>query len=91
MKKTATALRFLPQQDSAPRLVASGEGWLADEIERIARAKGVPIVRDAGLASALNALDLGDEIPENLYTAVSVLFRFLLERDSQKNSRKENG
>ncbi len=55
----------------APRVVASGQGSIAERILEEARRAGVPIRQDAALAEALGKLNLGREVPEDLYTAVA--------------------
>jgi len=66
----ASALQYEPG-DRAPRVVASGRGMLAQRIIEAARDAGVPVTSDPALARALEALDLGDEVPEALYRAVA--------------------
>jgi flagellar biosynthesis protein len=68
-KRTAAALRY--EGVGAPELVASGRGHAAEKILEVARAAGVPIREDRLLAEALAALDLGSEVPEELYRAVA--------------------
>lgn len=82
LKPKATALRFLPHKDRAPRVVATGEGILAERIEKLAKESGVEVIQDPLLADNLSKLGLGAEIPEELYRVVATLFRFLLEKDS---------
>lgn len=84
MSTKATALQFLPERDMAPRIVASAEGTMAEEILRLAKKNGVEIVKDPHLADTLTGLQLGTEIPENLYRAVAILFQFLWEKDPKK-------
>jgi FlhB-like protein len=67
----AVALRYREEEDSAPRIVAQGDGELARRIVEAAHAYGVPVVRDIPVARALAELDVGDEIPEALYEAVA--------------------
>jgi flagellar biosynthesis protein len=67
----AAALRYDNQGAGAPTVVASGRGVIAEKILEAARAAGVPIREDALLAEALSALDVGTEIPAELYTAVA--------------------
>ena len=55
----------------APKVVAKGEGFIAEEIESVARQNDVPLVQDSTLASVLVNVPLGDEIPENFYLAVA--------------------
>jgi FlhB-like protein len=71
----ATALKYSEDEDSAPSIVAQGQGEVAKLIIEAARAYGVPIVRDVPVARALNELELGDEIPEALYEAVAEILR----------------
>lgn len=76
----AAALRYSESdtdetEDSAPRLVAKGEGELAKRIVDAARAYGVPVMRDVPVARALSELEVGDEIPEALYEAVAEILR----------------
>jgi type III secretion protein U len=74
----ACALRYDEGRgDSAPVLVASGEGALAAGIVRAAHAFGVPVVEDVPLARALIELGEGEPIPEVLYVAVAEILREL--------------
>lgn len=72
----ACALRYDAEEgDAAPVVVASGEGDLAKQIVEAARAYGVPVLRDVPLARALLELEIGGEIPEDLYEAVAEILR----------------
>ena len=57
--------------EGAPRLVAKGEGELAERIKATAQEVGVPVVEEAGLVQMLCQIPLGDEIPPALYVAVA--------------------
>ena len=81
----AAALKYNSDRDRAPRLVASGQGKVAETIEKIAIEANVPIVEDAALISALLALEVGDEIPEQLYLAVAKILSFLYTVDSNSS------
>ena len=52
-------------------MVASGRGLIADRIVAAARSAGISVREDAALVEALAGLDLGQEIPEDLYAAVA--------------------
>jgi flagellar biosynthesis protein len=67
--RRASALKY--EGAGAPKVLASGRGLIADRIVATARAAGIAIREDAALAEALSGLDLGREIPEDLYTAVA--------------------
>jgi FlhB-like protein len=77
----ACALKYVEDEDSAPVVVASGEGDLAQRIIRAARDYGIPIVRDVPLARALRELEVGDVIPEALYEAVAEILRAAWEEE----------
>ena len=64
-------------------MVASGQGLIADKIVAAAKEAGVPIRQDAALAEALAKLDLGREIPEDLYTAVAEALAWAYRLDSR--------
>jgi flagellar biosynthesis protein len=69
-RRTAAALRY-EGGSGAPTVVASGKGHVADKIVEAARAAAVPVREDRLLAEALAALELGTEVPEELYAAVA--------------------
>ncbi|HHV52613.1 MAG TPA: hypothetical protein GXX52_03925 [Synergistaceae bacterium] len=86
--KKAAALRYEAEKDEAPRVVASGQGVMAERIIEIAKESGVPIVEDPMLASALLFVELGEEIPVELYEAVARVLAFLyrLDRDGKTSN-----
>lgn len=73
----AVALRYDPENMDAPQVVASGRRLQAQEIRRIARRHGVPVIRNVPLARALIELELAEEIPGELYEAVAEVLRFV--------------
>lgn len=60
----------------APSVTAKGVGSVAQEIYRIAKENDIPLHEDAELASLLSRLDIGEEIPRNLYIAVAEVIAF---------------
>ncbi len=69
--RQAVALGYDRAHDEAPRVVASGQGPVADRILAAARDHGVPIKEDPVLAAALATLDLETSIPSDLYAVVA--------------------
>lgn len=61
---------------STPTVSATGIGKIAEEIIRIAEENGVPLQQDKELVSVLAELELGDEIPENLYRVIAEVIAF---------------
>jgi flagellar biosynthesis protein len=70
----AVALRY--DGKNAPRVTAKGEADIAEQICRIAREHDVPLYENTAMARVLSQIDLGDEIPENLYRAVAEIIAF---------------
>jgi len=60
----------------APTVTAKGYDEVAREIYRIAKENNIPMHEDAELASLLSRLDIGEEIPRNLYIAVAEVIAF---------------
>ncbi|ETR75536.1 type III secretion protein [Afipia sp. P52-10] len=72
----AIALEY--DKKGAPRVVAKGRGTIGEKIIEIAKANDVPIEENEVLAGALSNVDLGDEIPQELYKAVAEVLVFVL-------------
>jgi len=79
-RDVTAALRYTGT--GAPRVIAAGRGHVAATILARAREAGVPVHRDPELADTLAALALGDEVPEELWTAVAqvLAWAYRLER-----------
>jgi flagellar biosynthesis protein len=74
----AVALHYDKADFPVPRVVAKGHGDLGQKIIETARAIGVPIESNPGLAEALAQVELDGEIPEHLYRAVAEVLIFVL-------------
>ncbi|MEE2961348.1 MAG: EscU/YscU/HrcU family type III secretion system export apparatus switch protein [Myxococcota bacterium] len=88
----AVAIKYNKEtDDAAPTVVAKGERIWAEKILEEARHYGVPIVRNVPLAQALNKVDVGNEIPEELYDAVAEVLNFVytLAEEQQNKGKKK--
>lgn len=74
--KTAIALMYNPD-DIAPRVIASGKGYLAEKIIDSANREKIPVHEDAKLAKTLSHLQIGEAIPEELYEVVAEVLVFV--------------
>jgi flagellar biosynthesis protein len=72
----AVALHY--DKKGAPRVVAKGRGSIGEKIIEIAKAHDIPIEENEVLAGALSKVELGDEIPAELYRAVAEVLVFVL-------------
>ena len=81
--KKAAAIRYNPNKDRAPRLVAKGAGYLAEKIIEVAQRYDIPIKEDGELVKALNKLQINVEIPVELYGAMAEVLAFLYATDKK--------
>ena len=79
----AAALRYKPDRDYAPIVVASGQGDIADTILKIAEEAGVPNYVEPGLAKVLSKLEPGTPIPRETYRLVAEIITFIWKLDQQ--------
>ena len=79
----ATALHY-DRSDAAPRVTATGSGYVAQRIIDVAREHGVPVRSDPALARALAALDLGKEVPDAMYRAVAEALAWAYRLDAKR-------
>ena len=75
----AVCVRYDAEECEAPTITEKGVGERALRIKNEAQKLGVPVVRDIPLARSLIHLDVGDEIPEELYEAVAVVLKTAME------------
>ncbi|MCP3916417.1 MAG: flagellar biosynthesis protein FlhB [bacterium] len=73
----AVGLRYDGDSEEAPRVVAKGRGEVAERILAIAKENGVAVRHDPDLMQMLSVVELGDEIPAEMYEAVARLVSFL--------------
>jgi flagellar biosynthesis protein len=86
-QKSAVGIKYLQSNDGvspneglpsggAPSIIAKGFGDLAEEIIALARQNGVLVHEDPYLSEFLATLDLGQEIPDQLYHVIAELISF---------------
>ena len=73
-QRSATALKY--DGKAAPTIVAKGHGELAEDIIALAKEHGVLIHQDDELNRLLSQLQLGDNIPKELYVVIAELIAF---------------
>lgn len=73
----AVALRYAEETMTAPRISAKGQDERAKEILKLARRHDVPVMRNIPLARGLFQVELGQEVPEELYTAVAEVLNWV--------------
>ena len=94
LNQKAVALSYDEEGQAAPVIVASGVGYMARRIIQAAKDSGVPIYEDNSLATVLTQLDLGSEIPQELYAAIVDIYVYFLnyvkaKKEKEKDTDKE--
>lgn len=85
-KNKAVALKYNVEEDAAPIVIASGYGDVAKRIIDIAEKQGIPVFRDDSAVSLLCMLEVGSNIPPELYQVVAAIYVQLLQTsDKIKN------
>lgn len=74
--KQAVALEYDPN-DVAPKIIAIGQGKVAERIIETAKEADVPVHKDEKLAKTLSKLEIGDTIPPELYEVVAEVLVFV--------------
>lgn len=85
--KEAAALRYSPEKGAAPTIVALGKGEVAQRMLDTAKNSKVPIYEDSDLAHTLNALNIGDDVPPELYEVVAQVLVFVSRLDNNYGER----
>jgi flagellar biosynthesis protein len=79
----AVALAYAPG-DAAPKVVAKGRGFIADEIIARARQHDIYVHESSELVALLMQVDLDAHIPPQLYVAVAELLAWLYRVERQE-------
>lgn len=85
--KSAIALRYDQSKDDAPRILATGNGSLAEQIIEIASQEGIEIHEDKDLAEILSLLEVGSHIPMEAYGAVAKILNHIYQFKDEKNDK----
>ena len=65
------AIRYDSSEMSAPLIIAKGADHVAMKIREIAREHDIPIIENPPVARLLHKMDIGANIPEDLFKVVA--------------------
>ncbi len=82
-KKISQAVALSFDGKSAPKITATGKDLVAEEIISIAKEAGIHIHQDPHLSDFLQLLELGDEVPKELYLLIAELIAFVYMLDGK--------
>ncbi|MDF2612673.1 MAG: flagellar biosynthetic protein FlhB [Clostridia bacterium] len=85
----AIAIKYKPDQNAAPTVVAKGVDYVAQKIKEKAKESHIQIVENKPLARTLYyTVDLDQEIPPELYGAVAEVLAFVYGLEDKRTSRR---
>ena len=84
---SVAALKYDKDKNNAPCVVAAGTGYIAQKILQVAIENGVAIYHDDSAATLLAKLEMGQEIPPELYQIVVNIYISLLDLAQEKKGK----
>ncbi len=87
-RKKAVALRYQPELEQAPRVVAKGSGEVAEQIIARAKEHGVPMQEDPSLVNILSKIEIDNQIPPELYRVVAEVLSLVYRLDAKAREFK---
>lgn len=85
-RKKAAALKYETGYE-APVITASGMGFIADKIVEKAAENDVPVVYNKELADLLLSVDVGSNIPVEVYDVVAEIIGYIMSIDEKAKRR----
>jgi flagellar biosynthetic protein FlhB len=68
----------------APQIIAKGADHVAFKIREIAREHKIPVMENKPLARALYKQEIGEQVPEELFTAVAEVLAYVYRLKNNK-------
>ncbi len=87
IRQQAVALSYDPDKPAAPKIVAKGAGYVAEQILSVAKQNAVPVYQNKTLTGMLMAVELDREIPPDLYRAVAEVLAYVYRIDQRLGNR----
>ena len=88
-KTSAVSLQYNQSGDRAPKVTAKGQGWVAEKIIAMAQEQNIPIKKDKDLMELLEKIDVGQEIPEELYKIVAELLAWVYDLNKEYSGKQQ--
>ena len=80
-------MRYEKGKDSAPRLVAKGQGHIAAKIMQLAKDNQIPVHEDPALIEILSKMNLEEQIPGDCYRVVAEILAWIYKAQLQATAK----
>ena len=83
----AIAIKRNDGQEKIPKIIAGGQGKVAEQILEIAFSMGIKVREDADLAQMLSVVDIDSEIPIEAFATVAEILTYVYEANNEMNPK----
>ncbi len=83
-RKKAVAVKY-SKDDTAPKVLAKGQGIVAENIIENAKEEDISVIEDKALVDELTKVEIGEYIPEELYEVVAKVLLFVSDIDKARD------
>ena len=87
LNRRAVALKY-NIEDVAPKVVGKGRGYVAEKLLEQARLNKIPVYKDPSLTKDLMGINLGENIPPELYEVVASVLVFISDLDKMEEYKR---
>ena len=85
----AIAIQYVPNQMTAPKIIAKGKRLIAQQIRQIAEQNFIPVIENPPLARKLyEKATVGSDVPPVFYKAVAEILAFVYNLKKKKNKKR---
>ncbi|MBM7704456.1 EscU/YscU/HrcU family type III secretion system export apparatus switch protein [Metabacillus iocasae] len=83
-KKRATVIRYEENADQSPKVLAQATGAAAQQLVEQAQQRDIPVEENMVLLNHLLDLDLGEQVPPQLYAVIAEVLLFIQEIEKEE-------
>ena len=83
----AVAVKYDEKQMNAPRVTAKGQMLIAEQIRELAKKHRIPVMRNVDLAHSLWEIEVGRDVPEDLYETVAEVLNWVYQLRAEQENR----
>ncbi|NGP44934.1 flagellar biosynthesis protein FlhS [Bacillaceae bacterium SIJ1] len=84
---SAAVLKYDEQSGQSPKVVAQGHGRVAAELIELAKHNHIHLEENPGLLADLLAVDLGDQVPPQLYQVIAEVLLLIEDLEASQSNR----
>lgn len=87
IREKAVAIGYDSEKDNAPRILGKGRGEVAKKIKEVGEENNIPIYQDQYLVNQVERIELGEEIPFELYEVMAQVLVFVYDMKEKSKGK----